>query len=693
MFGFLKNLRLKWQITFAVVVLMATGFATVVTLVQVRTADQAVAAAGTYAVAEAEAAAGRIAAIIDNAFATGQGVANFAATQIATGQVDRAQFLKNLETTVGMNARIYGSWSQFDSGVLGDDAAFVNAAGHDAKGRFVGYYRRDGSKIVAENQDPNEEWFDDDYYALAFKNGRAVLLEPYDFPMADGTSVRMTSTAVPVRVGTQVVGVAGSDLTLTDLQAITAAIRPFDVGYAVLVTGSGAIAGYRDTARLGNSIAELGLAPAIVEAVGKERSLTAAGVLADEDMFQVIVPVSFQSVATPWSLVLVIPRSAIEAEAVALRNFVSAVAVGAVLIGIVCATILGSALSQPLVTMTAAMNRLAAGDTESKIRGAELRNEIGDMARALTTFQKNARDKANLEAEQIVRDREAKAEQTAMLERLAQTFEGSVKNATGSIGATAGQMKSSAATMQAVAEETNAQSAAVAAASEQASTNVQTVAAATEELTTSIKEIGRQVAQSAQVTAKAVDEANTAKEKVRGLDAAAQKIGQVVSLITNVAEQTNLLALNATIEAARAGEAGKGFAVVASEVKNLATQTAKATEEIAGYIEGIQSATKTSVSAIESIFQTIGQVDEIATTIASAIEEQTAATAEIARNVEQASSGTREVSSNITGVTRAASETGQVSSQVLEAAQVLATQSERLHGEVDRFLANIRSAA
>lgn len=693
MFGFLKNLRLKWQITFAVVVLMATGFATVVTLVQVRTADQAVAAAGTYAVAEAEAAAGRIAAIIDNAFATGQGVANFAATQIATGQVDRAQFLKNLETTVGMNARIYGSWSQFDSGVLGDDAAFVNAAGHDAKGRFVGYYRRDGSKIVAENQDPNEEWFDDDYYALAFKNGRAVLLEPYDFPMADGTSVRMTSTAVPVRVGTQVVGVAGSDLTLTDLQAITAAIRPFDVGYAVLVTGSGAIAGYRDTARLGNSIAELGLAPAIVEAVGKERSLTAAGVLADEDMFQVIVPVSFQSVATPWSLVLVIPRSAIEAEAVALRNFVSAVAVGAVLIGIVCATILGSALSQPLVAITAAMNRLAAGDTESKIRGAELRNEIGDMARALTTFQKNARDKANLEAEQIVRDREAKAEQTAMLERLAQTFEGSVKNATGSIGATAGQMKSSAATMQAVAEETNAQSAAVAAASEQASTNVQTVAAATEELTTSIKEIGRQVAQSAQVTAKAVDEANTAKEKVRGLDAAAQKIGQVVSLITNVAEQTNLLALNATIEAARAGEAGKGFAVVASEVKNLATQTAKATEEIAGYIEGIQSATKTSVSAIESIFQTIGQVDEIATTIASAIEEQTAATAEIARNVEQASSGTREVSSNITGVTRAASETGQVSSQVLEAAQVLATQSERLHGEVDRFLANIRSAA
>ncbi|MBL8644652.1 MAG: methyl-accepting chemotaxis protein, partial [Rhodospirillaceae bacterium] len=160
----------------------------------------------------------------------------------------------------------------------------------------------------------------------------------------------------------------------------------------------------------------------------------------------------------------------------------------------------------------------------------------------------------------------------------------------------------------------------------------------------------------------------------------------------DIAEQTNLLALNATIEAARAGEAGKGFAVVASEVKNLATQTSKATDEIGGQIAGVQSATKASVDAIERIFETIEKVNGIATTIASAVEEQGAATKEIARNIEQAASGTKEVSSNIAGVTQAAGETGQVSAQVLEAAKELARQSTTLRSEVDTFLVDIKAA-
>jgi methyl-accepting chemotaxis protein len=179
---------------------------------------------------------------------------------------------------------------------------------------------------------------------------------------------------------------------------------------------------------------------------------------------------------------------------------------------------------------------------------------------------------------------------------------------------------------------------------------------------------------------------------VRSLDEAAGRIGQVVALITDIAEQTNLLALNATIEAARAGEAGKGFAVVASEVKNLANQTAKATGEISSQISGIQGATKSSVDAIERIFQAIANVDQISATIAAAVEEQGAATKEIARNIEQAATGTKEVSSNIVGVTQAASETGHVSSQVLEAAKELGRQSVTLRSEVDTFLADIKAA-
>src|SRR5690606_8403400 len=156
--------------------------------------------------------------------------------------------------------------------------------------------------------------------------------------------------------------------------------------------------------------------------------------------------------------------------------------------------------------------------------------------------------------------------------------------------------------------------------------------------------------------------------------------------------QTNLLALNATIEAARAGEAGKGFAVVASEVKNLANETAKATDEITGQIAGIQQATRDAVDAIQAIGETIGRINEIATTIASAVEEQGAATQEIARNVQQAAAGTQEVSSNIAGVTQAAGDTGSAASQMLAASGELARQGDVLSDEVGKFLQAVRAA-
>src|SRR5204863_4523684 len=173
---------------------------------------------------------------------------------------------------------------------------------------------------------------------------------------------------------------------------------------------------------------------------------------------------------------------------------------------------------------------------------------------------------------------------------------------------------------------------------------------------------------------------------------AAGRIGDVVKMITAVAEQTNLLALNATIEAARAGEAGRGFAVVASEVKAHATQTAKATEEIGTQIASMQTATNDSVTAIKEIGGTIGRISEIASTIAAAVEEQGAATQEIARNVGEAAKGTAMVASNITDVNRGASETGSASAQVLSSAQSLSSESNHLKHEVDKFLCTVRAA-
>ena len=348
-------------------------------------------------------------------------------------------------------------------------------------------------------------------------------------------------------------------------------------------------------------------------------------------------------------------------------------------------------ITRSLAGLTGVTERLAGGDTSVDIEGTERKDEIGTMAQAVRVFKENMIKARQMEGETKQAEIRAAKEKRELMQKMANDFEASVGGIVNAVSSAATEMESSAQAMSATAEETSKQATAVAAASEQASTNVQTVASAAEELSSSVSEISRQVAQSAKIAAGAVEEANRANTMVQGLANAAQKIGEVVELITSIADQTNLLALNATIEAARAGDAGKGFAVVAAEVKNLANQTARATEEIGAQIGGIQGATKDSVAAIQSIGKVIGEISQISSTIAAAVEEQGAATQEIARNVDQAASGTKEVSSNIAGVTQAAGEAGQASGQILEAAKDLSRQSETLKSEVGKFLHQIRN--
>jgi len=271
-------------------------------------------------------------------------------------------------------------------------------------------------------------------------------------------------------------------------------------------------------------------------------------------------------------------------------------------------------------------------------------------------------------------------------------FDSQMKIVLNTVGGSATNLQSAANALAASAEESTQQSTAVAAASEEASTNVQAVASATEELTSSVREIGRQVTESTRIAGTAVEQASRSGTTIQGLAKAAQRIGDVVELISGIAGQTNLLALNATIEAARAGEAGKGFAVVASEVKALAEQTAKATGEIGQQILAIQEATRESVGSIQEIGTTIASVNEIATAIAAAVEQQGMATAEIARNVQEAARGTQEVSGNISGVSQSASETGQTATRLLSSANELSQQSETLRGQVESFFQAIRAA-
>jgi methyl-accepting chemotaxis protein len=354
--------------------------------------------------------------------------------------------------------------------------------------------------------------------------------------------------------------------------------------------------------------------------------------------------------------------------------------------------VIARGITGPIGGIARDMLKIADGDKSVAVKNTELKNEIGDLSRAMKTFLEKTIEMDRMREAQEEQERKAAAERKALLNQMASDFEASVGTVVSQVASASSQMNGSAAAMSAAAEETSRQSTAVAAASEQASTNVQTVATAADELTASISEIGRQIAQASSIAGGAVRQAEDANDKVQSLSQAAQKIGEVVSLINDIASQTNLLALNATIEAARAGEAGKGFAVVASEVKNLATQTAKATGDIAAQIDGVQASTREAVEAIAAITRTVGDIDKISSAIAAAVEEQSAATQEIARNIEQAAVGTTEVNNNITGVSKAANDTGSAAVQIRAAATSLAEQSEALRDEVNKFLTTVRAA-
>ncbi|MDR3435381.1 cache domain-containing protein [Telmatospirillum sp.] len=368
------------------------------------------------------------------------------------------------------------------------------------------------------------------------------------------------------------------------------------------------------------------------------------------------------------------------------------VIVAAVFVMLVLSFLISRSIASPILSLTSIMHQFAEGNLASEVPGADRKDEIGGMAKAVQVFKNNAGQLQKMREEQEAAAVRAAADRKQVVRQMADTFEANVMNVVKVVSASSSELQTTAQSMSAAASQATSQATTVAAAAEQATANVQTVASAAEELSSSIAEISRQVTESARISTAASEETAHANDMVQGLAAAANRIGEVVKLINDIASQTNLLALNATIEAARAGDAGKGFAVVAGEVKNLANQTGRATEEIGQQIASVQEETRRTVEAIKGIATVIDQVREISSGIASAVEEQGAATQEIARNVQQAAQGTLLVSNNIDGVSQSVTTTGTSAGQVLASASDLAANSEKLRTEVTNFLAEVRTA-
>jgi methyl-accepting chemotaxis protein len=378
-----------------------------------------------------------------------------------------------------------------------------------------------------------------------------------------------------------------------------------------------------------------------------------------------------------------------------LRQAITAMAIAAgiaALLALAATMLLVRRVTKPLRTLAETLTVLAGGGTDVEVQYADRHDEIGVIARTVDVFKNNRIERRKLEAERINAEKQAMEQRKAELNQFVEAFRGKIGGIIEQVLSSSGQFEKDAQQLSVTAHSTAEMSGQSADASRQASEHVRSAATASNELSQSIVEISRRVQDSNTVAADAVKQANATDQRMAELSAAGDRIGDVVKLITSIAEQTNLLALNATIEAARAGDAGRGFAVVAQEVKNLAGQTAKATDEISSHIVNMQRATGESVDAIKAIGLTIERISEITTSISSAVEEQGTATQSIAQGVEAAAGGTLDVAENIERVAQGASETETTSGQMLRSAKALSEVSIHLRDEVEKFLDSVRAA-
>ena len=378
-----------------------------------------------------------------------------------------------------------------------------------------------------------------------------------------------------------------------------------------------------------------------------------------------------------------------------LRQAILAMAIAAgvaALLALLATLVLVRRVTKPLNAVTGALTALADGRTDVEVRHADRADEIGAIARTIDVFKTNRIERRQLEADRLNSEKAATEQRKKELNQFVDAFRTRIGGIIEKVLNSSHRFEQDAQQLSATARSTAEMSGHSADASRTASEHVRSAATASDELSQSITEISRRVQDSNSVAAGAVKQAGATDERMAELSAAGDRIGDVVKLITSIAEQTNLLALNATIEAARAGDAGRGFAVVAQEVKNLAGQTAKATDEISSHIVNMQRATGESVEAIKAIGQTIERISEITASISAAVEEQGTATQNIAHGVQAAAGGTLEVAENIERVARDADATEATSGQMLQSAKALSEVSIHLRDAVEEFLDSVRAA-